>query len=72
MQYLDTERSSKMGKNLQQIHNDGQADGANGEYDAPHDTIDQAVGFFFYTQRDFERMMEENDAYDQGHSNGKK
>ena len=31
-----------MGKNLQQIHNDGQADGAKGEYDAPHDTIDQA------------------------------
>lgn len=58
---------------MRNYHNDGEKDASNGEYNPPHDVVDEAVGFFtdiFLPWTDTtERINEENENYDKGVDN---
>jgi hypothetical protein len=56
---------------LQELHNQGQEDGAQGygNYDPPHGTLSTAASLAISTD-DYERKVEENEAYTQGWRNG--
>ena len=59
------------GEELQQYHNDGQKDGAEGTHNPPH-TVVPVLDTLIYGGDFVDRMHEDNKAYEEGHSNAKK
>lgn len=61
-----------MSKTLQDYHNEGQTDASNDKYDPPNSVLDGALALFTMPSDTYERMREENKAYDTGHTNASK
>lgn len=58
-------------RELQEIHNQGQRDGANVEYNEPHPyTVGSVLFGIFKTDEEIQLQQEDNDAYAAGNKNG--
>ncbi len=62
---------NKSGEHLQDHHNQGEKDAADGKYNPPHN-IQPFGSDLFSTQKDIDHYIKDNEAYDKGHDNAKK
>lgn len=61
-----------MSNNKEHYHNKGEKEGSENIYNPPHSASDYLMASFFYCEEVYNRICEENEAYDIGYENGRK
>jgi len=59
----------KRGSHLQEQHNKGEQDAANGKYNPPHSI--SPLDVLFSTEKEIEHYVKDNEAYNKGRDNAK-
>jgi hypothetical protein len=70
MGFFGKSDEEKRSEELQDVHNDGQRDGANNQYNDPHSDGLLGLGAFLRSEEEDKRVEEDREAYREGFDNG--